>query len=82
MVFALELGGDHELFDSVFAQCVHENCVLRNSAGTIRFCCSFTRRRLSIASRSAHSMSSSGTATSGEGWMSFIKPLKDLFTAF
>src|SRR6266404_7737651 len=60
---------------------LYENCVFRNSAEPIRFCCSFTRRRHSKARRTAHSRCSSGTGSSGCGYNSFKRPLIVLCTA-
>ena len=46
----------------------------------MRFCCSFTRRRTSNASRTAHSRSSSPIGASASGCSSLSSPLTVLFT--
>src|ERR1035437_3638565 len=55
--------------------------VLLNSERPMRFCCSLTRRRTSIARRTAHAMSSSGIGIVGSGESSFRSPLTVRLTA-
>lgn len=74
-------GVEHKLLNTISPHGVAEMRVAELGSPT-RFCCSLTRRRTSIAMRTAHSRSPSGTESSPLGYSNFDEPLTVLLIAF